>query len=191
MTKEQFNQLEKTEQVEYINNKLKEGYSLTKISKELNVGRSTISERFKKINYIYNKDLNKYVYNDSLTDVEKVVRDVRVKEDITFNDIDEKLNNGSNTDVSLINDKVVQSNLINLSNEYQILIEMIELYKKNSNILSTQIVIDLETTENTLTTFRVNTDVLRQFNEFVDEHKEYKKVDLVSMALKEYMSNHK
>lgn len=191
MTKEQFNKLEKLEQVQYINSKLKEGYSLTKISKELRVGRSTITDRFRKINYTYSKESNQYIYNDSVTDVEKVVRDIKVKEDITIKEIDEKLNNGSNTGVTLMNDKVVQSNLINLSNEYQTLIEMIELYKKNSNILSTQIVIDLETTDNTLTTLRVNTDVLRQFNEFVDEHKEYKKVDLVSMALKEYMSNHK
>lgn len=191
MTKEQFNQLEKLEQVQYINSKLKEGYSLTKISKELRVGRSTMTDRFKKINYTYSKENNKYIYNDSVTDVEKVVRDIRVKEDITIKAIDEKLNNGSNTDVTLISDKVVQSNLINLSNEYQTLIEMIELYKKNSNILSTQIVIDLETTDNTLTTLRVNTDVLRQFNQFVEENKQYKKVDLVSMALKEYMSNHK
>lgn len=191
MTKEKFNQLEKLEQVKYINNKLKEGYSLSKISKELGVGRSTITDRFKKINYTYSKEIKEYIYNDSVTAVEKVVRDIKVKEDITINEIDEKLNNGCNTDVSLMSDKVVQSNLVNLSNEYQTLIEMIELYKKNSTILSTQIVIDLETTDNTLTTLRVNTDVLRQFNQFVEEHKEYKKVDLVSMALKEYMSNHK
>lgn len=191
MTKEQFNQLEKLEQVQYINDKLKEGYSLTKISKELGIGRSTITDRFNKINYFYSKDSNKYIYNDSVTDVESVVRSVKTKEDITIKEIDEKINNDSNTDVTLMNDKVVQSNLINLSNEYQTLIEMIELYKKNSNILSTQIIIDLETTDNTLTTLRVNTDVLRQFNEFVEENKQYKKVDLVSMALKEYMSNHK
>lgn len=191
MTKEQFNQLEKLEQVKYINSKLKEGYSLTKISKKLGVGRSTITDRFNKINYFYSKENNQYIYNDSVTDVEKAVRDIKVKEDITIKEIDEKLNNVSNTDVTLMNDKIVQSNLINLSNEYQTLIEMIELYKKNSNILSTQIVIDLETTDNTLTTLRVNTDVLRQFNEFVDEHKEYKKVDLVSMSLREYMRNHK
>lgn len=191
MTKDQFNKLEKLEQVQYINDKLKEGYSLTKISKELGIGRSTITDRFKKINYTYSKENNSYIYNDSVTDVESVVRSVKAKEDITINEIDDKFNNDSVTDVTLINNKVVQSNLINLSNEYQTLIEMIELYKKNSNILSTQIVIDLETSDNTLTTLRVNTDVLRQFNEFVEENKQYKKVDLVSMALKEYIENHK
>lgn len=191
MTKDQFNKLEKLEQVQYINDKLREGYSLTKISKELGIGRSTITDRFKKINYTYSKENNSYIYNDSVTDVESVVRSVKAKEDITINEIDDKFNNDSVTDVTLINDQVVQSNLINLSNEYQTLIEMIELYKKNSNILSTQIVIDLETSDNTLTTLRVNTDVLRQFNQFVEENKQYKKVDLVSMALKEYMSNHK
>lgn len=191
MTKERFNQLEKLEQVQYINSKLKEGYSLTKISKELGVGRSTISERFNKIKYFYSKESNEYIYNDSVTNVDRSVRPSKVKEDIIINEVNEKLSNGSNTDVSLMSDKVVQSNLINLSKEYQTLIEMIELYKKNSNILSTQIVIDLDTTDNTLTTLRVNTDVLRQFNEFVNENKQYKKVDLVSMALKEYMSNHK
>lgn len=191
MTKDQFNKLEKLEQVQYINDKLREGYSLTKISKELGIGRSTITDRFKKINYTYSKENNGYIYNDSVTVVETIVRNIKTKEDITINEIDDKFNNDSVTDVTLINDKVVQSNLINLSNEYQTLIEMIELYKKNSNILSTQIVIDLETTDNTLTTLRVNTDVLRQFNQFVEENKQYKKVDIVSMALKEYMENHK
>ncbi|MGL5345715.1 MAG: hypothetical protein ACRDA3_00020 [Peptostreptococcaceae bacterium] len=191
MTKEQFNEFEKVQQVKYINMKLEEGYSLTKISKELGIGRSTITDRFRKINYIYCKNRNEYIHNDSVTDVDRAVRNIKVKEDITIKEIDDKCNNDSTTDVSLIEDKVVQSNLINLSNEYKTLIEMIELYKKNSNILNTQIVIDLETNDNTLTTLRVNTDVLRQFNEFVDEYKQYKKVDLVSMALKEYMSNHK
>ncbi|MBO3445700.1 hypothetical protein [Clostridium sp. CCUG 7971] len=45
--------MEKLEQLQYINDKLKEGYSLTKISKEFGVGRSVIADRFKKINYAY------------------------------------------------------------------------------------------------------------------------------------------
>ncbi len=76
------------------------------------------------------------------------------------------------TDVGLINDKGIQSNLINIAKEYNTLVEMIELYKKNSNILSNQIVIDLDTNDNTLTTVRVNTEVLRQFNDFIEEQRE-------------------
>ena len=67
---------------------------------------------------------------------------------------------------------------------------MLEMYKKNKKVLNNNIVIDLDNAETTLTTIRVNSDVLKMFNDFCIQHKEFKKVDLISMALKEYILNH-
>lgn len=191
MTKDEFNSMEVLDQIDYINKSLEEGNTLTNTCNDIGVGRSTIRDRFKKVDYTYSKEKNKYIYNVRNTDEIKPIKLSKVKKDISIKDVKQKLDNVSNMDVSLINDKVVQSNLINLSNEFNTLIEMIELYKRNSNILSNQIVIDLDTMENTLTTLRVNTDVLQMFNEFVEANRQFKKVDLVSMALKEYVLNHR
>lgn len=191
MTKDEFNNMEVLDQIDYINKSLEEGNTLTNTCNDIGVGRSTIRDRFKKVEYVYSKTDNRYIHNDCNTDEINSIRHSKVKNDISIKDIKQKLNNVNNTDVSLMNDKAIQSNLINIANEYNTLIEMIELYKRNSNILSTQIVIDLDNTENTLTTLRVNTDVLQMFNEFVEANRQFKKVDLVSMALKEYVLNHR
>ena len=40
-------------------------------------------------------------------------------------------------------------------------------------------------------TIRVNNVVWENFSDFTNKHKEFTKRDLISMALKEYMENHK
>lgn len=155
MNRDEFNNLSAIDQVEYINNLLENKKTLTNIAKDLKIGRSTISDRFKKLGYRYNKQLNKYIESNDIK---------------------------SNTDVN--------SRMINIINEYETLMQMIELYKSNSNVLQSQIIIDLPEANSELTSFRVNKEILKQFNEFVKEQKEFRKIDLVSMALKEYIENH-
>ena len=60
MNKDTFNKLAINEQVEYFNKELVKGNSLTNICKSINIGRSTVSDRFKKINYKFNKQTNQY-----------------------------------------------------------------------------------------------------------------------------------
>ncbi|MDE3490436.1 hypothetical protein PV449_18465, partial [Clostridioides difficile] len=61
MNKDKFNELDISEQIEYINNQLENNETLTYICKNIGIGRSTIRDRFKKANYSYSKDLNKYI----------------------------------------------------------------------------------------------------------------------------------
>jgi predicted DNA-binding protein YlxM (UPF0122 family) len=189
LNKEEFNQLEVLEQIKYVNELLNQSMSLTAISERLSIGRTTLRDRFKKHNHIFSKQQNKYMYNDCNTGVNDYVKVKKTKQDIDITELKYN-NNVNNTGVILIDDKAIQSNLIDIAKEYNTLIEMIELYKKNSTILTNQIVIDLEDDDSTLTSFRVNSKVLKAFNEFADERKEYKKMHLLSMALKEYMKNH-
>ena len=66
MNKEEFNKLEVMDQIEYINQKLKET-SLTKICDEVGIARSTIRGRFKKLGYELVD--NQYINNSNITDI--------------------------------------------------------------------------------------------------------------------------
>lgn len=181
MIKEEFNNLDIMDQVEYINKMLNEKRSLTNIASNLSIGRSTIRDRFKKVNYIYDKKLNQYIKCEKLVcDTEVIQSNTNVLESINREEL--KKYNVSNTDVN--------KKILNITNEYEILMEMIELYKCNSNVLQNKIIIDLPEADSELTSFRINKEILKQFNDFVKKQKEFRKIDLVSMALKEYMENH-
>lgn len=85
-----------------------------------------------------------------------------------------------------------------LMSNYEVLAEMIKLFKRNKAINSidskdNSIVIELPIERNKQFKFsyRVNDVVHEQFKEFCQQHKEFTSKDLLSMALKEYMDNHK
>ena len=62
MGKDDFNKLNLKDQVEFINKNLG-SKTLTEISKEIKISRSTIRERFLKQGYIFDKNKNKYIYS--------------------------------------------------------------------------------------------------------------------------------
>lgn len=192
MTKEQFNSLEVLDQIEYINNQLENNSTLTLVCKELGVGRSTIRDRFKKLSYSYSKDLNRYIYNDSVTDV---VHKVGVKNNKSISDVTHKGNNVNNkgvvrvdkvTDIINKSDVEVKETIIDIVNNYDVLKEIIELHRRNTSVIKQQIVIDIEDAESKLTTLRINSKELELFNDFCDNNKQYRKIDLISQALKEF-----
>lgn len=65
MTKDEFNKLSNSGQIDYINNKLLSGLTLTKLCKYIGIARSTVGTRAGKLGYIFDKDLNQYVLEDS------------------------------------------------------------------------------------------------------------------------------
>lgn len=192
MTKEQFNQLEVLEQIKYINNQLEKNSTLTLVCKELSIGRSTIRDRFKKISYSYSKELNRYVYNDSITGI---VKNITMKNNKRITDVTHEENNANNTNVSQV-DKVtdiinksdveIKETLLDIVNNYDTIKEIIELHRRNTSVIKQQIVIDVEDAESKLTTLRVNSKELELFNSFCEDNKQYKKIDLISQALKEF-----
>ena len=87
MNKTEFNSLEVMEQIEYINKQLMKGDTLTNLSKNIGIGRSTISDRFKKVSYKYNKSINQY---ESIVEIIETIEPALpagenepIKEDIT------------------------------------------------------------------------------------------------------------
>ena len=68
MNKEQFKNLDILAQIEYVNNILKEGKTLTAFSEEVEISRKTISKNFCKAGYKYSQSKKQYILEN--TDVQ-------------------------------------------------------------------------------------------------------------------------
>lgn len=195
MNKEKFNKLEIIDQIQYINKELQNNKSITSVCKELEIGRSTIRDRFKKANYSYSKDLNQYIYNKGITGVSQ--SNIKLNNRCDTSVVKEENNSSvpvikkdTVTEIVTKSDEDIRNSLLDLVNNYDVLKDIIELHRRNTFVVKQQIVIDLEDAESKLTTLRVNSKVLDQFNEFCSKHKEYKKVDLLSQAIKTFIENY-
>ena len=65
MTKDEFNNLEIIDQINYLNKYLKDGLTLTNICKSIGIARSTVGGRMTKQGYILDKNLNQYIIDNS------------------------------------------------------------------------------------------------------------------------------
>lgn len=97
--------------------------------------------------------------------------------------------------MSYISENIDTTQLESIIGNYDILMEMIDIFKKNKsvNCKDNSIVIELPFEDDKMfkATYRVNKVIHEQFKEFCKQHKEFTVKDLISMALKEYMDNHK
>ena len=86
MDRTDFDKLEVQDQVIYINKQLGAGSTLRDIASNLNIARSTLRDRFKKIGYIYNKKLNTYsnINNEYYKNNTKVIDKEPVKKQNTL-----------------------------------------------------------------------------------------------------------
>lgn len=194
MKKDQFNKLDIDKQIEYFNQQLLEGKSLTNICKSISIGRSTISDRFKKANYKYNGINKQYELvenNANNTDVMEI-------NNVNNTDVTE-VDNGSCTTVECIENTLdivdlgnedIKNNLLSLASEYEILKDMIEDYRRRASVIKQQITIDIPEDGSKITTLRINNTVLNMFNEFAEANKQYRKVDLLSQALFNFIKAH-
>ena len=65
MNKEQFKNLDILAQIEYVNNILKEGKTLTAFSEEVEISRKTISKNFGKVGYKYSQSKKQYILENT------------------------------------------------------------------------------------------------------------------------------
>lgn len=180
ITKNDFNKLTTLEQINFVNSQLENNKSITSICKELEIGRSTIRERFKKHNYSYSKESNRYIaVSDNLDSINnKCITSDTYNKDNPLVTILEK------------SDTEIQKNIIDLVNNYDVLKEIIELHKCNTSVIKNQIIINLDDKGSKLTTLRINKTTLDDFNKFCEKNNQFTKIDLVSQALKDFMDTH-
>lgn len=192
MTKEQFNELEVLKQIDYINEQLKNNMSITGVCKNIGIGRATIRDRFKKVNYVYDKEANAYVLKEVNNDCNVGVIDTNngcdMLDETTY--ITEVSKEEGVFEIIEKSDEEIKNNLLDLAKNYELLREIMDMHRRNTSVVKKQIVIDLDDSESKLVTLRVNSDVLGKFNKFCDNNKQFKKVDLLSQAMKNFIDQY-
>lgn len=84
--------------------------------------------------------------------------------------------------------------LQDMINNYPIIMEMVNRFKSNQkNILKDEIIIELpfDNDKQISKSFRINGVIAKEWEQFCQDYKEFTVKDLVSMALKEYMSKYR
>lgn len=166
MNKEQFNQLEVLEQIEYINSNL-DGMSLTKLCESIGINRSTITKRFKALNYTFNKDTNKYILNDSLEPLESNLKPSNdtVDTNTLLNMIRalekriEVLGNGCNSSAT-----DMQQNCKNGG---------IRFYKTNDLVVRA---------------YKIDSAVQQRFKAYCEDNSQYKVSDIITTAIENFLN---
>ena len=122
MDKKEFNSLQITEQLSYVNTQLKENKTLRAIADTIGISKSTIRERLGKIGYIYNSDLKQYtevkevdkqlIKNNAKVSVMKDMGEISLdKEEGNANNIkhNKLVNSQANSQVYVIPKKLAKS----------------------------------------------------------------------------------
>lgn len=162
MRKDDFNKLNLKEQIDFINKNL-DSKTLTEISKEIKISRSTIRKRFLKQGYIFDKNKNKYIYSSEANN--------KTQEEYICNNntnvLEEKIK------VLELKIEAIESELNNKNKEFN----AIEIKKFEGKTVSR--------------CYRIYEDIQKEFSKFCKENSNYKMQDILSTALYEYMKNNK
>ena len=181
MTKEEFIELNTIDKINYINSKLEEGQTVIRIREDLGVGEKALQREIREAGYKYNTKNKRYMPTTQTT-TEASTNDLKVEVVET------------NTNTLLTTEKA--NTLDYLSNNINVLMDIIERYKTTTETST-------ETTTNYITidlvddkhlkpkpkSIRINEFVYQDWQEFCDKQ-HYSKMDLISMALKEYMKKY-
>jgi len=185
MERVQFDKLEIAEQLQYINQNLKTS-TLTNICEEIGIGRTTIRDRFYKESYIFDKYLKQYIKDSEYKHNTSVLQVAATK-----------LPPGEyKRNTSIFNSKDAQNKILDILEKHDNIHEMLEWFNKQKNVIEVdlnELKIDNANLQGEIkvTTVRLYNDVWEQFRTFMGEYSEFKSMDLISMALLEYMHKYK
>ncbi|MCD3223826.1 hypothetical protein [Clostridium botulinum] len=175
MNRKEFDSLEIKQQIEYINKELDSGKSLTELSEIINISRSTIRKRFKKVGYLFNQDANKYI-------CDKEVKEVTPDNKTMKNNASYK----SNTKITY-NEKDIEK----LTLKADSILAMLSWWE-NRDVKNNIDVSRLNgySSKTETRSFNVNKEVLNSFVSYCKAHKEYRQIDLISIALLDFLEKY-
>ncbi|MCB2308877.1 DNA-binding protein [Clostridium estertheticum] len=198
MDRIEFDKLGVLEQIEYINNKITEGNTITEICKEILIGRTTVRDRFIKEGYVYNKELGQYYKDNTLG--------VQIHENITKvpqrgrNQVAEGIKNDNTKELQKYEStKELQkynTDILELINNKTELLEMLKDYKSNTKIIDMP-QLNISSLPEEMQTDIINKSikiygpVSKLFDKVCDGYVGYKKQDLISLALYEFCCRYK
>lgn len=181
MNKEQFNNLDFMEKIEYLNNKLKEGQTVIRIREDIGIGEKALQREIKANGYRYNNKERQYIPTTETT--------TKYTTEVLPTIVEDK--------TTIVVPKQQQQILGYLENNFEVLQEFLEKYKSTTTstteTTTNHIIINLVDDKHLNPkpkSIRINEFVYQDWKAFC-ETKHYSKQDLISMALKEYMEKYK
>jgi len=210
MNKESFNNLSILDQVNFINNELKEK-TLRKACDDISIIRSTMRERFKKVGYYYNNEISEYVFDNT-----KVIQPYRsnTKElPTTYNvgiipsevaitkEIQKEYKNvvkvvpKEHKDITT-KIQTYENELLELIYNKDDILVMLKEYKGTTKTTENP-VLDLNELPKSMKgdivnkSIKVYEPIYKKFLEVCSEYSSYKKQDLISLALYEFITRYK
>lgn len=155
------------DQVEFVNEKLKNGSSITKIEKELKLGKDTLRKRLNKQGYRYNKDLKKFEFNSDIQQTKQQ----------------------SNTPTKTQTNKETSTNKDQQKYSEQLTLEEIKFLKSwimNKKKLDQEEDKKILSDEFKATTLEIEVNLYKKLEEYCYENKETKKA-IINKALLSYL----
>jgi len=175
MNRIEFDNLEIIDQINYINQSIG---TLTDICQTIPIGRATISERFKRQGYIYNKDIGQY-YLSNTSVIE--IHSNRVK-------VPTKPRESHITPY--------QNELIELAENKDALMEMLREYRRDAKVIEVPI-LDINTLPIELQKDIINKSIKLYrpiqdlFDNLCNQYSSYRKQDLICLAYYEFIQKYK
>lgn len=183
MNKDQFNNLDFMEKIEYLNNKLKEGQTVIRIREDIGIGEKALQREIKANGYRYNNKERQYIPTTEAT--------TKTTTEILPTIVEDK-NTIVGDENTFVVPKQQQQVLRYLENNFEVLQEFLEKYKSTTRATTNHIIINLVDDKHLNPkpkSIRINEFIYQDWQEFCDT-KHYSKQDLISMALKEYMEKY-
>ena len=178
MDRKEFDSLAIDKQIEFINNRLEQHKTLTKACAVEGLRRSTVRDRFQGIGY-------KLVNGKFIKGTDSEEGQAKPSTELPKENTPPNTTPSDKDTIGMI--KAIQKELEQLKEEVQELKHNSNTpIKSNSNLT---IMSFTGLSENK--SYRIDSKVSREFNSFCKKHNEYKKQDLLSQALKEFIDKYK
>jgi len=194
------NDLDILEQIDFINKKLMEGYSLSKLDSENIISsRKTISNRFKKIGYELNKNTNQYESIIEVVDGDKsenkgpILKSSNKVVQGGTSENKEHISKSSNKVVlgTAVNNKLLEEIILNYKDMNNKLDEVYNWYLKSSNeVVNDNLKIHNFDEEVVTRSYKIYESIQKEFAEYCSSSK-YRVQDLISQALKEFLEKYR
>lgn len=199
MDRKKFDEMSVKAQINYVNSKLDKGYTLTKLCKEIGIGRSTVRKRFKAQGYAFDKDLNKYILSDGK--VNNITSSIEYTKTLDNTHVNKSYGNNFYITKQLEENRVAEqecaydvtdTTLEKLYKNTNDILKMLDWWKNKSIKNSIDISrLNIYVNKTKTRSFNINIDILDKFVSYCNKHKEYQQTDLISIALLDFLDKYK
>lgn len=195
MNKEQFNALDKIDQINYINSQLLEGQTLTAVCKSIGIGRTTIRDRFEKAGYKYNAEIKQYQSYVEVVDLESsnsVVEADKFNEEV-FVQASSNPVVGSQSNYSYDDLVKVIENYAELNNKMDEVYSWYQLQNSSNGVVVEEDKFAIKDFKGDTVTrsFKMYESVQKKFMKFCKKHSQYRVQDILSTLLDEAIEKYK